>query len=111
MKSQLWKISKNLLHTLWMPVVVYLFFAVLCAANGKTGFGVNSNLMINLRNTVYSGLIALALSYNLTSGRFDFSIGSILILSTTVGVNISLRWGLGPVPMLLVCMVTETGTG
>jgi ribose transport system permease protein len=104
MKSHLWKIGKNLLHTLWMPVVVYIFFSMLCAANGKTGFGVNSDLMIILRNTVYSGLIALALSYNLTSGRFDFSIGSILILSTIIGANIALSWGLGPVSMLVVCM-------
>ena len=79
MKSQLWKIGKNILYTLWMPVVVYVFFSVLCAANGKTGFGVNSDLMIIFRNTVYSGFIALALSYNLTSGRFDFSIGSIFL--------------------------------
>ena len=104
MKSHLWKIGKNLLYTLWMPVVVYVFFAVLCAANGKTGFGVNSDMMVILRNTVYSGLIALALSYNLTSGRFDFSIGSILILSTIVGATIALNLGLGPVAMLVVCM-------
>jgi len=88
-----------------MPVGTYLFFAVFCAANGKTGFGIDSDLMVILRNTVYSGLIALALSYNLTSGRFDFSIGSILILSTIVGANMAVSWGLGPVPMLLVCMI------
>jgi ribose transport system permease protein len=105
MKSQLWKIGKNFLNTLWMPVVVYIFFSVLCAANGKTGFGVNSDLMIILRNTVYSGLIALALSYNLTSGRFDFSIGSILILSTILGANAALAWNLGPFGLLAACMV------
>jgi ribose transport system permease protein len=105
MKSQIWKIVKRILNTLWLPLVVYLLFVGLCAANGKTGFGVNSDLLIILRNTVYSGLIALALSYNLTSGRFDFSIGSILILSTIIGTNISLQWGLGPVAMLMVCMI------
>jgi ribose transport system permease protein len=104
MKSQLWKIVKNLLYTLWMPVVVYIFFSMLCAANGKTGFGVDSDMMIILRNTIYSGLIALALSYNLTSGRFDFSIGSILILSTIIGANIALSQGLGPISMIAVCM-------
>jgi ribose transport system permease protein len=111
MKSQLWKIGKNFLKTLWMPVVVYIFFAVLCAANGKTGFGVNSDLMIILRNTVYSGLIALALSYNLTSGRFDFSIGSILILSTIIGANLAISWGLGPVSLLVLCMVVGSILG
>ena len=105
MQSQLWKIAKNLLLTLWMPVVVYLFFVLLTAANGKNGFGTGSDLMVILRNTVYSGFIALALSYNLTSGRFDFSVGSILILSTIIGVNIALAWGLGAVAMLAACMV------
>jgi ribose transport system permease protein len=111
MKSQLWKIGKNILHTLWMPVIVYLFFTVLCAANGKTGFGVNSDLMIILRNTVYSGLIALALSYNLTSGRFDFSIGSILILSTIIGANIALKLELGAIGLLVISMIVGAFLG
>ncbi len=111
MKKTLWKIGRNILNTLWMPVVVYLFFTVLCAANGKTGFGINSDWMIIVRNTVYSGLISLALSYNLTSGRFDFSIGSILILSVIIGVNITLAWGLGPIPMLVICMIVDASLG
>ena len=111
MKSQLWKIGKNILHTLWMPVVVYLFFTVLCVSNGKTGFGVNSDLMIILRNTVYSGLIALALSYNLTSGRFDFSIGSILILSTIIGANVALELKLGALGLLVISMIVGAFLG
>lgn len=111
MKSQLLKIGKNILYTLWMPVVVYIFFVVLCAANGKTGFGVGSDLMVILRNTVYSGLIALALSYNLTSGRFDFSVGSILILSTIIGANITLALELGPSEMLIISMLVGAALG
>jgi ribose transport system permease protein len=111
MKSQLRRIGKNVLYTLLIPVTVYLFFAVLTAASGETGFGVGSDLMIIWRNTIFSGLIALALSYNLTSGRFDFSIGSILILSTILGASIALRLGLGPVPMLLVCMLIGASLG
>lgn len=111
MKSQFLKIGKNFLYTLWMPVVVYIFFVVLCAANGKTGFGVGSDLMVILRNTVYSGLIALALSYNLTSGRFDFSVGSILILSTIIGANITLALELGPSGMLIISMLVGAALG
>lgn len=99
------KLSKNLVMSLWMPVTVYIFFVVVTAANGKTGFGVDSDLMIILRNTVISGFIALALSYNLTSGRFDFSVGSILILSTIIGANIALSLEAGPVFMLVVTMI------
>lgn len=105
MKKGLLKISRNLLMSLWMPVVVYVFFAVVTAANGKTGFGVGSDLMIIFRNTVISGLIALALSYNLTSGRFDFSIGSVLILSTIIGATMAIDLEAGPVFMLIATMV------
>lgn len=105
MKRGLLKISKNLLMSLWMPVTVYVFFVVIGAANGKTGFGIGSDLMIILRNTVISGLIALALSYNLTSGRFDFSVGSILILSTIIGATIAVDLDAGPVFMLIATML------
>ncbi len=105
MKNALLKISRNGLQTLWMPIGVYVFFTILCAANGKTGFGVGSDLMVIIRNTVYSGLIALALSYNLTSGRFDFSVGSILILSTIVGATAALNFGLGPFWIIVICML------
>jgi ribose transport system permease protein len=94
-----------------MPVAVYLLFAVLTTASGKMGFGVGSDLGVIWRNTIYSGLIALALSYNLTSGRFDFSVGSILILATILGATAALQWGLGPVPMLLLCTAIGAGLG
>lgn len=105
------KYGKNVLYMIGLPIVAYVFFAVLCEANGKTGFGVGSDLLVILRNTVYSGLIALALSYNLTSGRFDFSIGSILILSTIVGGTLAVQWGLGPLGMLGVCLLTGAVLG
>lgn len=105
------KAGKNLLYTLALPVVVYLFFAALTAMAGKSGFGVGSDWLVIWRNTIYSGLIALALSYNLTSGRFDFSIGSILILSTIVGATVALQLGLGAVPMLLICIAIGASLG
>ncbi len=106
MGSRLGKFARCLAGTLALPALAYCFFAVLCSASGKAGFGVGSDLAIIWRNTVYSGLISLALSFNLTSGRFDFSVGSILILSVILGVDAALALGLGPVPMLLACLAT-----
>lgn len=45
------------------------------------------------------------MSYNLTSGRFDFSVGATLLLSATLGSMLALQLGLGPVPMLLFSLV------
>lgn len=102
------KITKNLKKIFMMiiiPLVVYLIFFVLCKIKGVAGFGVGTDLTVIVRNTIYTGFIALAVSYNLTSGRFDFSVGATLILSTILGGMISLQFGLGPVAMLVLCLI------
>ena len=82
------RIGKNLLITIAPAVLVYLFFFVLTRLMGSTTFGVGGDLRTIAYNMVYSGFIALAMSYNLTSGRFDFSVGSVLILSLIAGGNL-----------------------
>jgi len=99
------KILKNVVMLIVIPVVVYLIFGILCMARGVTDFGVGTDMRVILRNTVYTGFIALAVSYNLTSGRFDFSIGSTLILSTILGSMITLQFDLGPVVLLLLSLL------
>lgn len=80
--------GKNILITIAPAVLTYLFFFVLTRLAGSTTFGVGGDLRTIAYNMVYSGFIALAMSYNLTSGRFDFSVGSVLILSLIAGGNI-----------------------
>ena len=88
-----------------IPFATYVIFYLLCKVNGIIGFGVGTDLTVILRNTIYSSFIALAVSYNLTSGRFDFSVGSTLILSTILAGMVTLKFGLGPVSMLLLALV------
>lgn len=83
------KIVKNIGMTLAIPVIVYLFFMIICNLSGVKGFGVGDDFMTMVYTTLYSGLIALAMSYNLTCGRFDFSVGATLVLSAIVGGNIA----------------------
>lgn len=111
MQAKLWRLAKNTLITLAAPAAVYLFFLALTRLTGKTGFGVGPDLRVILQNTVYSGFIALAVSYNLTSGRFDFSVGSVLILSVILGGTLAVRAGLGPVGMVLVMAVVGMACG
>ncbi|NTV89644.1 MAG: hypothetical protein HGA22_04680 [Clostridiales bacterium] len=98
------KYSKNLIFSLLAPVLVYVAFFALCRLSGIKTFGVGSDFEIIIRNTIYSCFISMAVSYNLTSGRFDFSVGATLILSVILGVDITQRLGLGPVGMLLICL-------
>jgi len=99
------KIGLNIIRMILLPLVVYLFFFIICRMLGADKFGVGSDLMVILRTTIYTGLIALAVSYNLTSGRFDFSVGATLVLSTILGASIAIKYGLGPIPMLLICLL------
>lgn len=82
------KILKNIGMTIAIPVIVYLFFMIICNLAGASGFGVGDDFSTIIYTTLYTGLIALAMSYNLTCGRFDFSVGATIVLSAIVGGNI-----------------------
>lgn len=109
--NKLKRISTNTLITIAPAVIVYLLFMLVTNLFGEAGFGVGGDLKIILYNTLYSGFIALALSYNLTSGRFDFSVGSVLLLSVIAGGNLAKEWDLGPVGMLLICLIIGMACG
>ena len=100
--SPLGRIGKNFLITVSAPVLVYAFFFALTNLTGHAGFGVSSDFRTILLNMVYSGFISLAVSYNLTSGRFDFSVGSVLILSVIIGCTIAKKMDASAFVMLLL---------
>ncbi len=95
-------IGQRILYTLMLPVIAYVFFLLLSLITGKGLFllGVST-----IYNSVYVGLIALAMSMNLTSGRFDFATGATLVLAAIVGGNISLQIGAGPLGFLIITIV------
>ncbi len=105
------RMMKNLAALLAMPAVVYIFFKAVCLTAGVNNFGVGSDLRNMILNTIFTGLIALALSCNLTSGRFDFSIGSVLILSTIAGAMYVKANDLGPWAMLMVIVLVGAALG
>lgn len=111
MKKILQKMGKNIVMTIAMPVIVLIFFKILCSIFGATGFAVGTDMSNIILNTIYSGMIALAMSYNLTSGRFDFSVGAVLILSTIIGANMANDLNLGPVLMLLIIVAVGAVLG
>ncbi len=88
------KLLSNMLHMIALPVIAYVFLRLLCSAFGAVGFGVGSDFTVMLRNAIITGCIALAVSYNLTSGRFDFSVGATLVLATLLGGKLTLALGL-----------------
>lgn len=105
------KAASNLLGLVSLPAVVYAVFFVVCRMAGSTTFGVGTDLQTIIVNTIYTGLISLAVSYNLTSGRFDFSVGSVLGLSNIIGFQLALNLGLGPVPTAVITIAVGTVLG
>ena len=88
-----------------MPVIVYLFFVILCTAFGIPGFSAWSNIQVVLRTMVYNSFITWAFAFNLGNGRFDFSIGSVMLLSTVIGAQLADRFGLGAAGMLVMFLL------
>ncbi len=104
--KRLKKIGLNTLITIGVPVAIYLLLKGIVAAAGQSPDFFSGQEWRSLSyNTVYSGLIALAVSYNLTSGRFDFSVGATIILAVIVGGTLADMWGGGPLVMLLLMIV------
>lgn len=105
MKDKLGKFGKNVFMSLIIPVLVYVFFIIVCNATGHPGFGVGSDLQTIMYTSIYSGLIALAMAINLTSGRFDFSVGATLVLAIILGGNIAKQNKWGAMGLLLITVL------
>ena len=110
MDNQLKKnIGKNVVGTLAIPVIVAVILLTICALGGRKM--IDSALGFN--NFVsYAGIVmitTMALSINLNSGRFDFSLGSIMTLSSVIGAKVAyaiLAGGEGSaIVMLLVTVI------
>lgn len=109
MGNQLKKnIGKNIVGTLAIPVIVAVILLGICALSGRkmidTALGFNNFVS-------YVGIVmitTMALSINLNSGRFDFSLGSIMTLSSVIGAKLSyavLEGGAGSAPLMLLFTV------
>lgn len=99
---------KNTLITLAFPVAMFLIMEAVCLlVVGKHVIDFSTNLdLVNLvRNTGIACAITYALSFNLTSGRLDLSLGAQRLAGTVIGSNIALSLGLTGVWLLLFALV------
>jgi len=103
--KEIFRIFFNIIRTIAAPAMVYLFFYAVTSAAGVQGFGTGADFKTMIMSTVYNGFIALAMSYNLTSGRFDFSVGSVMLLAVILGCTWTIQFNLGAVAMLLLIVV------
>ena len=105
------KLAKNIVMTIAIPVLTYVLFMVVCGVWGREGFGVGTDFQTIIYTTLYSGLIALAMSYNLTCGRFDYSVGATIVLAAITGGNLAKENKWGPVGLLIAVVAVAAICG
>lgn len=99
---------KKVAGTIGIPVLTLLILEMICRTHGE-------NIITNMKSfdnfVVYTAIVMLttiALSINLNSGRFDFSLGSMAALSSIIGAKISyavLGGGSGSAVLMLLLTI------
>lgn len=102
---------KKLLGIFTIPVGTILIFVIICACQGNAFFGSSNHVLIFFRSVATVVLTTFALSINLDSGRFDFSLGSISLLSSVIGATLTLQFGLSSGWMLVLTLLTGIALG
>lgn len=82
-------ILKRTAGILVIPVICFLSANIMCAGFGTKLFMGSLSVSTYVYGLAYLTLVAFAVSINLHSGRFDFSVSSIIILSSTVVIMLA----------------------
>ena len=77
-----------------IPVICLIISLIMCASYHTVLFKDANSMSTYMYGTVYLTLIAFAVSVNLHSGRFDFSVGSMVTLTSTIVIVLACNgWG------------------
>ena len=95
----------RIVGTLALPVAMYLIMMVLCYSTGKMYFGTWNMWKTLIVDIALSVTCAMGIGLQFKCGRFDFSGGAIMLLSSIIAGNIALKMGNNIVMMCLLCVV------
>ena len=95
---------KKVLLSLLIPCGVLIVLEIIAMAKGIRLFVNTDSWKLFFRAAVNVTLTTFALSVNLDSGRFDFSLGAVSLFSATVAGTLSQQWGTGPWLTLLTAV-------
>lgn len=100
--------GKKIIGTLAIPVIVAAVLWGLCAANGRSMIANRTSFNYFVIYTAIVMITTMALSINLNSGRFDFSLGAMAVLASVLSSKITyalLGGGAGSAPLMLALNV------
>lgn len=104
-KKQMANIGKRTAGTLAIPVIFVAVLLIICAANGRDVFPTETSFASFITSAAVITITTIALSINLNSGRFDFSLGSMAVLSSVISSKITyamLGGGAGSAVVMLI---------
>ncbi len=97
---------KSILITAAFPVVMFLLMDILCmTVQGRHVFVSILDIQNYVRATCIAACTALALSLNLSNGRFDLSLGAQRLAASILGGNLAIRLGLGGIGVLVFALI------
>lgn len=105
MKQGSLNIGKRIIGTIAIPLLAFIITWGMCRLNGIALFETTGNWIAFFRATASVMLTTFALSINLNSGRFDFSIGAISLLSSIISATICIKAGLPAIAMLFISIL------
>jgi len=94
---------KNTFRVIIWPIGVYLIFFVLSKILKAGEFGSWSSVKMMLLQSVPNAIVAWGMVGNMMSGRWDFSIGNMIVLSCLAGAPLARIIGIGPAGAILSC--------
>lgn len=98
-------VGKRITGTAIIPVGTLVIFIGLCAILGIPFIASSGHITLLLRSIATTTLTSFALSLNLNSGRFDFSLGSVALLSSTLSAMLTTQYGLSATMMLVLSLL------
>ena len=87
-----------------IPAATFLMMYLLCSLQGVRMFETEGNWIVFFRAAASVMLTTFALSINLNSGRFDFSIGSVSLLSSVISSSVCISMGMNAWAMLVISL-------
>lgn len=85
---------------LLIPIVGFL---VLCFVfPGRIGM---KNVPSLIKQAIAPAILGWGVLFNMKVGNWDFSVGSVVLLSSIIGGNLAIKLGLGMPGMIILCMV------
>ena len=104
------KVIKNLIskYSLMLAVPILLFVVLSVIFHGVIGTNNISSLM---QQAVAPAILGWGVLFNIKVGNWDFSVGSVVLLSAIIGGNIAVRLNWGFTGLLIFCLLVAVLAG